>query len=298
MKKCQYTYNATAANLSRGNSSTIYVVIPALGSSVFSATVMGIQEYAFKHRFNVIVSSSNYNGMYEADILQQACEQRCAGILLSGFCRDNEKKVKQLADSGLPVVIMWEQGSDGLNSVGFDNYQVTREVIEYMIGLGHRRIAGIFGPYSLFRRAQMRLEAYRDVLGEYDIPYDTALVSENRPTIEDGKRVMTELLKLKNRPTAVFCSNDLQAVGAFDVIRRADLNIPEDISVFGFDDIELAAYLSPALSTVHVPSYDIGRLAAERLLNMLTTHQATVVQHIVKTQLIIRESCSTLLEPK
>ena len=292
MVECNYSYNAAAANLSRGSSSTIHVFTPALGSSVFSATVMGIQEIAFRHTLNVVVASTSYNGRYEVELLKQAREQRCAGILLTGLCKNNEDKALKLAQAGMPIVVMWENGPEGMHSVGFDNYDVSRQALEYLISLGHRRIAGIFGPVSFFHRAQMRLNAYMGVMQKYGLDIDPELVSENRPTIEDGKKRMEYLLHLKNPPSAVFCTNDLQAVGVYDTIKRAGLSIPDDISVFGFDDIEVASYLSPPLTTVHVPSYDIGKLSAELLLGLLDGTNDAVTRITVDTPLRIRSSCA------
>ena len=291
MKDSNYSYNAAAANLARGSSTTIHVFIPSVSSSVFSETVMGVQEFAFKNHFSVVVSSTNYDSRHEIELLKQARELRCAGILLTGLCKSNEPQVRSLADEGVPVVVLWEKGPEGINSVGFDNYAVTRRAVEYLVSLGHRRIAGVFGPYSLFHRVQMRLDAYLDVLREHGISPDPELYMESIPTIEEGKKAVAALLELRQRPTAILCANDLQAIGAYDVVKKAGLRIPEDVSVFGYDDIEVSPYLSPALSTVRVPSYEIGRLAVERLLHMLDKKGGAVVQHLVDTPLQIRESC-------
>jgi DNA-binding LacI/PurR family transcriptional regulator len=297
MRESDYSYNAAAANLARGSSTTIHVFIPALGSTVFSATVMGVQEVAFRHNLTVVVASTNYDGRYEIELLKQAREQRCAGILLTGLCKKNEGKAFALAKAGVPIVVMWENGPEGMHSVGFDNYEVSRRALEYLVSLGHRRIAGIFGPCSFFHRAQMRLDAYRDVMIECGLGIDPALISENRPNIKDGKKTMAALLRLADPPTAVFCTNDLQAVGAYDVIRKAGLTVPDDISVFGFDDIEVAPYLSPPLSTVRVPSYEIGRRAAELLLDLLNAPDSPVTRLTVDTPLRLRGSCAPPPDP-
>lgn len=291
MRESNYSYNAAAANLARGSSSSIHVFVPAVASPVFSATIMGVQEFAFKNHFSVVVSSTNYDSRYEVELLKQAREQRCAGILLTGLCKSNEAKVQSLAGEGTPVVVLWEKGPEGLSSVGFDNYAVTRRAVEYLVSLGHRRIAGVFGPYSLFHRVQMRLNAYLDVLRENDIPIDSGLYMETLPTLEEGKKAVAGLLHHRDRPTAILCANDFQAIGAYGVIKRAGLRIPEDISIFGYDDLDVSPYLSPALSSVHVPSCEIGRLAVERLLDMLEKKGGSVVQHTVDTPLMIRDSC-------
>ena len=291
MQESNYTYNAAAANLSRGSSSTIHVFIPAVSSSVFSATVMGVQEFAFKHFLSVVVSSTNYDSRNEIELLKQAREQRCAGILLTGLCKNNEARVLQLAKEGMPIVLMWEKGPPGLNSVGFDNYEVVRSAVEYLVSLGHRRIGAVFGLFSLFSRVQMRVDAYLDVLRENGLDREPGLYLESYPTIEDGKKAVSRLLKLRPRPTAIMCANDLQAMGAYEIIRKAGLRIPEDISVFGFDDLEVAPYLSPPLSTVHVPGYAIGKQAAKLLVSMLKKKDKPIVQQIVDTPLKIRQSC-------
>ncbi|WP_027188702.1 LacI family DNA-binding transcriptional regulator [Desulfovibrio cuneatus] len=290
MEECNYSYNAAAANFSKGSSTTISTLVPFLQSSVFSSTVVGIQEYAYKNMFNVVVSSTGYDPHKELELLRQTREQRCAGVLLTGYCAENERAVLELAKT-LPVVVMWEISQVPLHCVGFDNYTVTCSAVECLVSLGHKRIAAIAGPFSVMHRARQRLEAYLDTLQKHGLEISASLYSERCPSIQDGNEAMHQLLALPQRPSAVLCNNDLQAVGAISAIKKAGLRVPEDISIFGFDDIELAPYLSPSLSTVHVPGYEIGKLSTELLFRCIHAQQHGIVQHIVETPLVFRDSC-------
>jgi DNA-binding LacI/PurR family transcriptional regulator len=295
MEKVNYIYHATAGDLSRQRSSIIGVIIPTAKSLVFSNTLFAIQEAAQQNNFSMITGSSKYDIETELRLLQQFKERRLAGIILTGFVFGQKDLVKELVKGGLPCVVIWDKLDDSdLSYVGFDNFNATYRITEYLISLRHRRIGLIIGPYTKVERVRKRLEGFRAALKDYGIKYDPTLVVEKEPTLIDGKEAMNRLLALTVRPTAVLAASDTLAIGALAATRDMGVRVPQDISLAGFDDIELSSYCNPPLTTVRVPAYEIGQIAFRILLDMINHKGSQVQQYSIDTSLIIRESCHKL----
>jgi len=295
MERVNYVYNATAGDLSRKRSSIIGVIIPTAKSLVFSTTLFAIQEAAQENNFSLVTGSSKYDIETEIRLLQQFKERRLAGIILTGFVFGQKDLVKELVKGGLPCVVIWDKLDDpDLSYVGFDNFKATYTVTEYLIGLRHSRIGLIVGPYSKVERVKKRLEGFKAALGAHGIPYDSSLVIEKEPTLIDGKEAMSRLLSHPNRPTAVLAASDTLAIGALAAARDMGIRVPEEISLAGFDDIDIAAYCNPPLTTIRVPAYEIGQIAFKLLLDMINTQSRQVQKYCLDTSLIIRKSCREL----
>ena len=289
MEKVNYVYNATAGDLSRKRSSIIGVIIPTAKSLVFSSTLQAIQEAAQQNNFSLIAGSSKYDIATELSLLK---ERRLAGIILTGFVVGQKDLIKELVKGGMPCVVIWDKLDDpDLSYVGFDNYEATYRITEYLIGLKHRNIGLIVGPYTKVERVKKRLEGFKAALRDHGLKFDSSLVIEKEPTLIDGKEAMSRLLSLPVRPTAVLAASDTLAVGALAAARDMKVNIPEDISIAGFDDIEVAAYCNPPITTVRVPAYEIGQIAFKILLDMIHNNSEQVQQYCLDTSVIIRGSC-------
>ena len=295
MEKVNYVYHATAADLSRKRSSIIGVIIPTARSLVFSTTLQAIQEAAQQNNYSLVTGSSKYDMVTELRLLQQFKERRVAGIILTGFVFGQKDLIKELVKGGMACVVIWDKLDDpDLSYVGFDNFKATYKITEYLISLKHRRIGLIIGPYTKVERVNKRLEGFKAALKEYGLSYDPALVIEKEPTLVDGKEAMSRLLTTPERPTAVLAASDTLAVGALAAARDMRLRVPEDISLAGFDDIEVAAYCNPPLTTVNVPAYEIGQIAFKILLNMINDKSRHVEQYCLDTSVIVRGSCREL----
>jgi DNA-binding LacI/PurR family transcriptional regulator len=295
MEKVNYVYHATAGDLSRKRSSIIGVIIPTAKSLVFSTTLFAIQETAQQNNYSLITGSSKYDIETELKLLQQFKERRLAGIILTGFVIGQKDLVKELVKGGMPCVVIWDKLDDSdLSYVGFDNFKATYAITEYLISLRHKRIGLIVGPYTKVERVKKRLEGFKAALKDYGITYDPSLVIEKEPTLIDGKEAMSRLLSLSVRPTAVLAASDTLAVGALSAARDMGLRSPKDISLAGFDDIDVAGYCNPPLTTVRVPAYQIGQIAFKILIDMVNARSSQVQQYCLDTSLIIRESCRKL----
>ncbi|WP_319524178.1 LacI family DNA-binding transcriptional regulator [uncultured Desulfosarcina sp.] len=295
IKEKKYVYHALAADLSRQRSANIGLIIPSTTGSIFVRTVFAILEKAQEHGYTVTIGNSKYNPEIEKSLLRTLNERRPAGLLLTGFCIPKAQLLEELNRSGIPTVIMWEKPDDERFSyVGIDNYHAAYTMTEYLIGLKHRRIGLIIGPYSKVDRVRKRLDGYRDCLADHGLPWDELLVVEKEPTMRDGLEAMNRLMSLANRPTAVFAASDVMAFGAMAAAKEKGLAVPADVSIAGFDDIDFSAYADPPLTTIRVNGIEIGEMAIGYLLDMIENPSPQPRQICLKTDLIVRNSCRAL----
>jgi LacI family transcriptional regulator len=194
--------------------------------------------------------------------------------------------------STLPVVLLCSVSpSNELDSLTIDNCRGAREMVRHLIALKHKRIAIIKGAPRNYD-AEERLRGYRVALKEAGLKSERALELEGGFTEAGGYAAALQLLELDQPPTAIFAANDSMAIGALSALRESGLQIPEQMAVVGFDDIPLARYMDPPLSTVRVPICDLGARAVEMLLHGIKHKNAHPrKRERVSTQLVIRESC-------
>ena len=295
MEKHNYIYNATAADLSRQKTKVIGLLIPTTRSPVFASSILAIQEECQNNGYSVILGNTQYDAQIEERIIMQFQERRVAGVILTGFTFGSEKAVISLNEVRVPTVVIWEKLEDPrINYVGFDNYQTAYSMTEYLIRLGHQRIGLIIGPYSKVGRVRKRLAGYNSAMEKSGLDIDPTLIIETEPTLTNGYDAMARLLQLSQQPTAVFAASDVLAIGALKAVKDKGLNVPQDISLAGHDDIGFATYTDPPLTTVRVESYIIGRLAVEVLLESIEKGNEDVKQYCLDTDVIIRESCTEL----
>ena len=290
-------YNYPAPPKETDVSRTIGVMLPTTQTPAFSDTLLGIQEVALGLYYMVTVGATGYDAAVERKLLEQFMNQPLGGLIMFGYSLSNERLVRRIARSGVPCVVVWEINRDQtINYIGFDNHRAFAELTGYVIGLGHRRIGLICGPFSKCDRAQRRLNGYRSALELNRIPYDPSLVYEGIPSLQDGEAGFRHIMSRKDPPTAVMGGADMLALGALATAQKMGISVPADISLTGFDDIPFSAYSHPTLTTVRVPAYEIGVKAMEVIRGTYDQNK-DVVHHCFETQLIIRESCKCVSQP-
>lgn len=274
---------------------TLGLVIP-YGSHVFESfyfteIIRGAVDAANAREMNITLFVPRHDAEDEEmrDVLLG--RNSVAGLLLIGT-RINDPAIRHCRDGHIPVVVVNNSALDGdVSAVDCDNVSGARDAVRHLIRLGHRRIGFIAGPETS-SNAHDRLEGYRRGLAEAGIGFDPVLVVSGGFEEAGGRRAMRELLQLNPRPTALFAANDVMALGAMKAVKRAGLRVPEDVALVGFDDVPLAQHVEPALTTVHQPIYQVGRRAAETLLSHISEGEdARPVRHVVRTRLVVRESC-------
>lgn len=220
--------------------------------------------------------------------------KRIDGILLSGPRFDDEA-LKALQEDGFPTVLIGQLPGSGLCSVDVDNCAAAKIAVAHLIRLGHRRIACLTNAPESYTAASDRLCGYRSALLEAGIAYDPSLVRFGDFDLGSGYQRMGSLLDSGETFTAVFVASDLVALGAMAAIRERGLHIPQDIALVGFDDLPVARYVSPPLTTVHLPAVELARQACEMLIALLQGKQPGCSQILLDTRLVVRQSCGATL---
>jgi len=295
MRQAGYVYHAAAADLPRGKSSTIGLIIPTVRTTVFAETILAVQDAAAEMGMTIMLGNSQYDSVLEEGILFQFQRRRPAGLILVGFTPGRERQILELQRTGIPCVTIWTTPSDSrLHQVGFDNRKAALEMTEYLIGLGHRRIGIITGPQSGCWRIQDRQAGYREALEKHAIPFDPALMRSIEPTIANGEaEAMHMLAELSARPSAIFAASDVLAIGVLSAARKLKLCVPDELSVAGFDNMDFSAHTSPPLTTMAVPAREMAWIATRLLRELiLRGKQEEMHSSCLATHLVVRESCA------
>ena len=281
-----YTPNFGGRALASRRTLTMGAVIPTMENAIFARGVQTLQEGLAEAGITLLVATSNYEPDREAEQVRVMLGRGVDGLALIGEARD-PATYDLIEQRGVAYVLVWTWRPDAPRPcVGFDNRAAARGIAERVLAAGHRRIAMIAGVTSGNDRAAARVAGVRAALEGAGA--DASRVVEARYTLEDGAAAARVLLAAQPRPTALVCGNDVLAAGACLAAREAGLAIPADLSVTGFDDIDLALVLTPPLTTVHVPHRRMGQAAAKLLLDLCDG--AAPASVALETELIERGS--------
>lgn len=274
IEKLGYTPNFGARVMAAKRTYTIGCIIPTMENAIFARGLQSFQNRLNDHGYTLLVASSAYDPEREEAQIRALVARGADGLLLIGHDRD--KKIHQyLRKQRVPALTAWSyEENAALASVGFDNRQAIRELTLEVLKAGHRRFAVISGITHGNDRARHRLEGIKETLIAHGLPPSRLQVIETDYGIEEGGSAFAELFSGHEAPSVVMCGNDVLAVGAMLEARRLGLEVPQDVSITGFDDIELARTALPALTTVHVPHRKMGSLAATELVRMVETGSA------------------------
>lgn len=283
-KEMGYSPSAIARSLVAKRTFTIGLVISFISDPFLAQVVRGVEEAAIDNGYSVFLCSSYGDPTREMAVVETFRERRADGIIVT-TSRVDSLYAPLLDKFKIPIVLI--NCREYAYSVSTDNLHGGQLATEHLLELGHTRI-GYISSEEGGRTNLDRLEGYKMALRRYGIAFDQSLVSAGDGKVEGGKEGMKRLLALPCPPTAVFCYNDMTAIGAAAALREAGLRVPEDMSLVGFDDIDLAPYLNPPLTTVRQPRYELGRSAMEMLLALLAGEAVTNV--LLQGELIVRES--------
>jgi len=294
-KEMNYHPNMLARSLIKQRSQTIGVIVPEIKHSFFSAVISGIEGVAYDAGYVIILCESNEN--YEREVLNTKAlvNNQIAGLIVSITQSTKESShFKFLQRVGIPLVF-FDRVCDDIETskVLVDDYGGGYKAVEYLIKSGYKRIAHLGGADHL-SISRDRYTGYLDALNTFDIPFDKDLVYFGGFHELNGVNGMQLLLDLKKPPDAVFAVNDPVAIGAFEVIKKRDLKIPEDIAVIGFSNNPISAIVDPPLTTIDQPAFELGKIAAKILLNHILAKDEKrlfkPVREVLETKLVIRKS--------
>lgn len=283
-----YWPDAVARGLVTRKTKTIGVVVTTIADPFVAEVVSGIEETANEHGYSVFLANSNADPAREIGVVQSFQQRRVDGILVAAS-RVGALYAPLLGQLKVPIVLINNQHPhDFVHSVVIDNGAASFKAVQHLTQLGHHRIAYIGDQYG-FQSDTERLGGYRQALAIADIPFLPELVVHGDGKPEGGLIAIEKLLALQIPPTAVFCYNDMSALGALRGIRAHGRRVPGDISLVGFDDLFIASYSEPPLTTIRQPKRAMGRMAMDILLKLLSGVQCeTNVK--MKGELIVRAS--------
>jgi DNA-binding LacI/PurR family transcriptional regulator len=283
-----YRPSAAARSLVTSRTATIGVVVTSIADPFAAEVVLGIEDAANEHDYSVILANSNAEPEREVRVVRAFEERRVDGIIVTSS-RVGAVYVEMLSQAQVPIVLLNNQHpSEFMHSVMIDNLAASAQATLHLIKLGHRHIAYIGDRFGCQSDTE-RFAGYRSALDWACLPFLPEYIAHGDGTPGGGVAAMENLLALSSPPTAVFCYNDMTALGAMHAIASRDLSVPNDLSVVGFDDLFFSQYSLPPLTTVRQPMRHMGRIALESLMTLL--HGATAQPNVkVSGELIVRRS--------
>ena len=292
MDKLQYEPNRLASSLRRKDkrTHTIGLLIPDSTNPFFAEVLKGVEDASFDAGYNVILCNSDDDPQKEVRYLEVLLSKQVDGIVLvsAGDSGESLKLVERW--NGKAVVVDRDLDAPELDSVSVDNEEGGYIATRYLLERGHSLIGCISGPSSL-TPSSGRVKGYKKALIEFGatVNAETVIAGDFRP--QSGYRAARTILEQNFRPTAIFATNDMMALGALRAINELGQRVPNDISIIGFDDISLASFTTPPLTTIAQPSYEMGMLAADLLMRRLQNPTADVKREVLKPVLVERSSC-------
>ncbi|MCX6032784.1 MAG: substrate-binding domain-containing protein [Chloroflexi bacterium] len=285
-----YSPDAGARSLVRGHTCTVGVVVTTVADPFSAEVVEGIEGAAYAHGYSVILAASQDDPERETAAVETLRSKRVDAVIVTSS-RVGALHQERLGAAGVPVILLnsHSQQLPHTFSVRVDDQHGARLATEHLLALGHRRIAHVAGPAGHSSSAD-RLAGYRAALAEAGVPFDGALVFAGTGRPAAGEQAAASLMALADRPTAVFCYNDMTAIGLLRAARQAGLAVPRELAVVGFDDIPLASYVSPALTTVAQPKFELGQQAMAMALALMVGRGEGVGDVVLQGRLVVRES--------
>lgn len=264
-----YSPNFSARALAAKRTNTVGAVIPTMENAIFARGLQAFQEELGRRGNTLLVASSSYQEDLEAEQIRTLVARGADALLMIGYHRD-AAVYEFITRRKVPALVAWSFDSDEPHpAIGFDNARAMAGLARHVIHLGHRKLGVISAPTEANDRARGRVEGVQRAMGEAGLAADNLTLVHTQYGIESGEAAFRKIIADAPDTTAVLCGNDVLAMGALRAAKAAGLRVPEEISITGFDDIELATLAEPGLTTVHVPHREMGRRAAEMLLSMV-----------------------------
>ena len=285
-----YMPDGAARALASRRSNTIGAVVPTIDNAIFSKAIQYLQQGVANAGYTLLLAQSSYSLDEELREVQALLTRGIDGLVLVG--EDHHPAVyAAITQQGIPHVNLWTYNPySTFSCIGLDNGAAGRNVAKHLANLGHINIGIISGILLNNDRARQRVNGVKGYFKELDVNIPESHSEECRYSAEQGRLAVHKLLKRQPEITAIICGNDILALGALAAARELGLNIPTQLSVTGFDNLEILSAISHALTTVNSPSRRMGTRAAEYILEQINTNTRTVERIELSTDLIVRET--------
>ncbi|WP_308636208.1 LacI family DNA-binding transcriptional regulator [Paenibacillus silvisoli] len=290
IEELHYVPHAAAKNLRQQRTMTIGIIVPDVRVSYYTDVVKGIQTKAYAEKYKIVICDTNNDRVIESEYLKLLSDRSVDGMILVASMLTNQE-VQEMVDRGYAVGIIGRsiQNSKVLN-VHTDNVQSAKEAVNHLIEQGHRDIAFLSG-YPNAMDSYDRLEGYIKALKEHEIPFNPSYVENGNFNETGGYEAIRRLWEKGLQFTAVFSANDEMALGVYRACQERGIAIPRELAIVGVDNDRVSQYLSPTLSTVNQPKFQMGYKLAEKMINRLNDEdyeQERVT--VLESELIVRQS--------
>jgi DNA-binding LacI/PurR family transcriptional regulator len=294
VNELNYVPNPTARRLSLGKTFTVAVIVPFFTRPSFVERLRGIDSVFADSRYDMIVFNVESVQKRDKYLAEVPRPDRSDGVIVVTLT-PNDAQAQAFKTSGVPVVLVDTHHSD-LPSVMEDSVLGGRIATEHLIELGHRRIAYVSDVlddvFSATAASLYRFKGYQQALEAADIELRDDYLKHGRHSRAEAHRCALELFALPDPPTAVFAASDTQAIGVMEAARAAGLRVPEDVSIIGYDDLDVASYIG--LTTVRQSLFESGQRGAQLLLNAIDGQLVEPVREYMPVELVVRESCQRI----
>jgi len=290
-----YRPNTLASNLRNKKSNTIGIVVPLINRHFFSSVISGVEEVAFKAGFNVVISQSNDLFEKEIRIVHSMFSNRVDGLIISTAMQSNNfDHLKLFGKKNIPLVLFDRAIPEiETDKIVIDDFAGGFKVTQHLIDQGYRRISHIAGPQNLMIYVE-RKNGYLEALKQNGIEADESLLLINPLTSVDGVPAIQQLLTLSDPPDAIFCGNDTTALSVIIYLRNNGYRIPQDIGIVGFSNEPYSKFVSPSISTIAQPGFEMGKKAAELIIRKIENKEKTFQTIVLPSELIVRESSNRI----
>ncbi|MBS0532329.1 MAG: LacI family DNA-binding transcriptional regulator [Proteobacteria bacterium] len=268
--KLAYTRDSAGRALKSGRMRTIGAIVPTLGFSIFAAGIEALQNRLSEAGYTLLIANAQYDKQRELQEMRSLLERGIDGVAPVGGSHSPELRAL-IQQAGVPVITTYvSKASGGMPAIGIDNEAATRELTRYLLGLGHVSFGIIANVPPSNDRSRARLEGAQKTLAQAGIDLKPTQIIKADHSLAQGRGAFRQLITDHPEVTAMICTTDTLAIGAMAEARKLAFKVPQSLSITGFDDIELAAQLDPPLTTISVPAGEIGRGAADYLINAIS----------------------------
>jgi LacI family transcriptional regulator len=290
IKESNYKPNTMARALAGKHTNSVGLIIPDISDMFYANIIRGVEKASGKFGYFLNLFTTHANPEKEHEVFDFFTSSMADGVIVMTYFVGKEV-TRKLRQRKIPFVFLDFPYDDDIYSVSVDNFEGGFKATNYLISLGHKKIAFLHGPEAA-RDSKARYRGYLKALEEHNIPFDKDLVLKGDFLRQSGFKAAKKLIENKKMPTALFAANDQMALGAMSALKKEGYRIPEDISIIGFDNTEASSFSKPTLTTIMQPIFEMGSLAAKTLISLINGKTPEKKRYLLKTRLIERQSCS------
>lgn len=294
--RMHYKQNKLALALKSGKSNNVGVIVPRIDSNFFASIIRGIEEELYPHKYNVIICQTHEDEKREIENINTLLNAQVDGILMSvsNMSSENDRVIEKVLEKKVPVIFFdRKKNIEGVSSVTINDYGAAYSATKHLIDGGATKIAYLSGDRSL-EIYENRFNGYKQALLDHELEINEDYIIQTKSNVEAGQLAVKKLLKLDNKPDALFSSSDFAALGAIQELKAQGIRIPEDFCVFGFGNEPFTKFMELTISSVDQCTMEMGKIAAQVFLEQTKNSETFKVEKkvVLNPELLIRQSSS------